>query len=308
MLKIKSIIIVLFALSAIALSSCYNHTGWNMTMLDSVLTEEQRDSITFINQHHYGINYNFIVTADSMMLIKQQPEEYLEGLMIDSFAVYKDAPVVVSDFKVLSADTIDSIWVQVANNEYDVGWVHEKALHDSSVPDDPISQFIKTFSDTHFLIFIIIIAVISSIYIVFYLVKRKAPLVHFNDICSFYPASLCMLVAISATFYTTIQKYAPDLWQEFYYHPTLNPFNTPPLLCMFLLCVWMILIDSIATVEDVFHILPPIKACMYLLGLTAICAFNYIFFTFVSFSVIGYMLLAAYCIFSTVHHIRQRIK
>lgn len=323
MQKIRSIIIILlsilrsslssslsflFSASALILSSCYNQADLNLSMIDSTLTDTQRDSITFINQHHYGVNYNFIITVDSVVLIKQQPEEYLEGLIIDSFAVYKDAPVVVADFKTFPTDTIDSIWLQVASSEYDSGWIHESALHDSSVPDDPISRFIKTFSDIHLLIFIIIIAVISSIYIIFHLIKSKAPLVHFNDICSFYPVSLCMLVAIAATFYTTIQKYAPDLWQEFYYHPTLNPFNTPPLLCVFLLCVWMILIDGIATIEDVFHLLPPIRACMYLLGLVAICAFNYIFFTFVSFSFVGYIMLGVYCIFSVVHHIRQRIK
>lgn len=188
MQKIRSIIIILlsilrsslssslsflFSASALILSSCYNQADLNLSMIDSTLTDTQRDSITFINQHHYGVNYNFIITVDSVVLIKQQPEEYLEGLIIDSFAVYKDAPVVVADFKTFPTDTIDSIWVQVASSEYDSGWIHESALHDSSVPDDPISRFIKTFSDIHLLIFIIIIAVISSIYIIFHLIKVR---------------------------------------------------------------------------------------------------------------------------------------
>ena len=121
---------------------------------------------------------------------------------------------------------------------------------------------------------------------------------HLRDIPSFYPTLLALLVASSATFYASIQLFAADTWQHFYYHPTLNPFSTPPLLSVFLSSVWAILIVALATVDDVRHRLPFGDAVLYLFGLCGVCAVNYILFSLSTLYYVGYPLLAAYFYFA----------
>ena len=311
-LQVKRVVtggwLLLLLLSAISLSSCYNRTDWRQLLQDSTLTEVQKDSITFIGKKHYGINYNFIITADSLAFIKQEPEEFLHGLMVDSFIMHKDSALVVADFRTLPNDSVDSLWVKVACTELNVGWIHESELHKGTVPDDPISIFIDTFSNVHLLIFCIIVFIVAGSYLAVRLVKRKAYIVHFNDIPSFYPASLALTVAISSALYATIQKFAPDMWQEFYYHPTLNPFVTPHLLCCFLMSVWLMAVLAIATIDDVWHQLKHSEATLYLSGLFAVCIFNYIIFSFLTLYGVGYVLLAVYILLAIYHHIRFRLK
>ena len=60
-------------------------------------SERQIDSLSFFSSHHYTNNYNFIVKADSLSLLRQMPEEYLEGMQTDSFTVRKGDHLVVAD-------------------------------------------------------------------------------------------------------------------------------------------------------------------------------------------------------------------
>ena len=306
--KIPTPVIVAIIMMVMTFSSCYNSTDWRITLNDSTLTDAQKDSITFIGKKHYGINYNFIITADSLNFINQEPEEFLQGLIVDSFRLYKDEPIVVADFRTLPNDSLDSLWVKIAGSEYSVGWIHESELHKGVVPDDPISQFIDTFSNIHLLIFCIVAFLVAGSYAIIRIIKKKAYIVHFNDIESFYPTALALTVAIAATLYASIQKFTPDDWQEFYYHPTLNPFVTPTLLCTFLVFVWVMFIIAIATLDDVCRQLKAIEAFQYLIGLSAICAFNYIFFSILTLHTIGYLLLIIYIFLAINHHIRFRLK
>ena len=87
------------------------------------------------------------------------------------------------------------------------------------------------------------------------ILKKNAHIVHFNDISSLYPTLLAVIVALSAAFYASIQLFAPETWREFYFHPSLNPFSQPPLLNIFLVLVWAMLIIGIATIDDVRRLL-----------------------------------------------------
>ncbi len=286
-------------------SSCYNHADWKLSLLDSTLTENQIDSITFVGKHHYGVNYNFVIKHDSVRLIYEEPEEFLQGFIVDSFFVLKGSNIVVSDFKTLPIDSIDSLWIQVATEDAQLGWLHESDLHAYACPDDPISNFIDFFSNVHLLVFLIIIGVIGSVYLLLRQHRRKALLVHVNDIRSFYPTALVLLVAISAAFYATIQKFYPDMWQDFYYHPTLDPLICPPLLGCFLVSVWLLIVLAIAVVDDVFSLLRPSEAFTYLCGVMAVCALNYIVFSFFTIYYVGYFLLAVYIVFALCRYYKQ---
>ena len=295
----KSYFFCLFAffLLLIGLSSCY-HQRSESHDATAHYSEHQLDSLSFSATHHYTNNYNFVVKADSLVLFQQQPEEIINHLPTDSFSVYKHDHLVVADIRMLSDDLTDSVWVQVARDQFTFGWVHESDLLPKVVPDDPISQFISTFSDVHTLIFLVIITLIGIVYLLRQLQSRRAPIVHFRDIDSFYPTLLALIVASSATFYASIQLFAPEVWQHFYYHPTLNPFSVPPLLAIFLASVWAMLIVGLAAVDDVRHQLPFGFAVMYLCGLAAVCAVDYIVFSLTTLYYIGYLILIAYWIFA----------
>ena len=284
-------------LSLLLLSACY-HRPVRQQVPQAVLTEQQLDSIAFARTHHYTINYNFLVSDDSLMLTRQMPEEAVSNLPIDSFAIGPDQRLVVADIRILPADSVDSVWVQLAQEDGTFGWVHESEMLRSVEPDDPISQFISFFSDEHLLIFLLVFVLIITAYGMYKLLRRKAHIVHFNDIATFYPTLFALVVATSATLYASIQLFAPDAWQEFYFHPSLNPFSQPALLALFLSTVWAILIVGIAVVDDTFRHLNVSDGVLYLLGLAGVCAVNYIVFTLTTMYYIGYLLLVAYVAFA----------
>lgn len=299
---------LLLFLLVLLCSSCYhqNTKNINENLLDSV---GQNDSSHFKATHHYSSNYNFVVKADSLVLSKLQPEETLSHLQEDSLVVYKNDHLVVADIRIMSADSIDSVWVQVARDQQTFGWIHESNLLPNVVPDDPISLFISTFSDIHLLVFLVIIVLISVYYIMRKLLSASLPIVHLRDINSIYPTLLVLLVATSATFYASIQLFAPQVWHHFYFHPTLNPFSVPLPLNLFLLSVWAILLIGLAAIDDVRHLLPLGDAVLYLCGLAAVCAVNYIIFSVSTLYYIGYPLLIVYVYWAIKRYIKMpRIK
>jgi hypothetical protein len=57
-------------------------------------------------------------------------------------------------------------------------------------------------------------------------------------------------------------------------------------------------IVAIATIDDVRHHLPLGEAILYLGGLAAVCAFDYVVFSVTTLYYIGYLLLIAYFVFA----------
>jgi hypothetical protein len=285
----------------VGFSGCYHQQPKNNEGTPE-LTAEQLDSLSFSASHHYSNNYNFVVKADSLPLIRQQPEEVVSGVALDTLYVMHNNHLVVADIRIVPASGEDSVWVQLARDQSTFGWINETQLLPNVVPDDPISQFISTFSDVHLLIFLVVICVIGMLYLALKIVRANAFLVHVRDIDSFYPTLLALLVAASATFYASIQLFAADTWRHFYYHPTLNPFSVPPLLSFFLASVWAILIIGLATIDDVRHKLPFSDAMLYLCGLAGVCAVNYIVFSISTLYYVGYPLLLVYGYWAVSRH------
>ena len=290
--------------------SCYGEKHHTSDAIGRHSLENERmiDSLNYSSEHHYSFNYNFVVKADSMILLRQQPEEKVVDLQTDSFVVVKDEHLVVADIRIIPTDSIDSVWVQVATEMSDFGWIHESQLLPSVVPDDPISQFISTFSDKHLLFFLIIVALIASIYLWRTIVRSNSHIVHFNDIDSFYPTLLTLIVASSATLYASIQNFAPDMWRHFYFNPTLNPFSVPGILSVFLFSVWALLIIGLTVVDDVRNHLPIGEAILYLGGLAGVCAVDYVIFSITSLYYVGYLLLIAYVFFAIRQYYNQNHK
>ena len=267
--------LVLLLMSAMSLTSCYKQeTGFTAT-------------------HHYNQNYNFVVKADSMVIYENP-----DTAIYDSIIVYRGDQLVVAEIKTISNDTIDSVWVKLARDQMSQGWTRECDLLNGVAPDDPISQFIDLFSNNHLLLFLALVVIVTASYGLRKLYRRDAYIVHFHDISSVLPTMLAILVATSATVYATIQNFAPENWRHFYFHPTLNPFAVMPVIGLFVSLVWALIITGIAVVEDVMRRLPFGSAVLYLLGLAAICAVDYVVFSIFTLYYIGYGLLAAYIWFA----------
>lgn len=113
--------------------------------------------------------------------------------------------------------------------------------------------------------------------------KKRLQLIWFNDIDSIFPNILTLLMATAATLYSSIQHFVPDIWERFYYNPSLNPLDLPFILSLFMFNVWGIVLVGLATLDDLFHQVRVEAAFFYLLGLMSCCIFLYLFFTFTAY-------------------------
>jgi hypothetical protein len=257
------------------------------------MSKQQLDSISFSTTHHYTQNYNFLVRADLLPLA-----DNMGDMAFDTMYVTKGQRIVVAEIRTLPTDSIDSVWVKVARDQITQGWIRESELLESVSPDDPISQFIDAFSNNHLLVFLAFCVIVGGVYAMRKLLRRNAYIVHFNDIDSFYPTLLCILMACSATAYATIQTFGAEQWRHYYFHPSLNPFNLPFTLGLFVASVWAIIIVGVAAVEDTIRRLQASDAFLYLLGLGAVCAVLYVVFSILTLYYVGYLLLPAYVFFA----------
>jgi hypothetical protein len=306
-MSMRRLVSLLFV--SLLLCGCYNRGPITPDAWD--LTAQQLDSISFYTTHHYTQNYNFVVTGDSLVVVAQQPDDMSvpdvvsielesigEEMKKDSITIRRNEHVVVADIKTVPSDSIDSVWVKVARDQLTFGWIHENELLSKVSPDDPISQFIDAFSNTHLLVFMAFCILTGAAYGLRRLMRKGCKIVHFDDIPSFYPTALCLLIASSAVLYSSIQLFGPETWRHFYYHPSLNPFALPFWLGVFISSVWAIIILGLATIDDVYHSLPLADAILYLIGLGAICAVVYVVFSITTLYYIGYPLLIAYFYFA----------
>ena len=310
----RALLWTLFTLhSSFFTTSCYNKGPITSDAWD--LTEQQLDSISFYTTHHYTQGYNFVVSRDSLRILEQQSEmmpvpdiltseisagdETMPMLsLVDSIVLHRGEQIVVADIRTVPNDTIDSVWVKIARDQITQGWIRESEMLKAVSPDDPISLFIDKFSDAHLLIFLAFCVVVGAVYGLRHLMRKGAKIVHFNDIPSFYPTLLCLLVSSSAVLYSSIQLFEPESWRHFYYHPSLNPWVLPWYLGLFVSSVWAIVIVSIATVDDVRLHLSLGGVVLYLAGLAAVCAVCYVVFSVTTLYYIGYPLLMAYFFFA----------
>lgn len=255
----------------------------------------------------YAVGDNFELCVDSLSLQSSQP---LHNQPIDTTCeqmnVYLGNPLVVAETLIIPEDSVDSVWVKLARDQYTMGWVHQSDFFESVVPDDPISQFIHLFSVRHLLVFAIIFA-LSLIVLLWQVFSSKRPHVFFlRDILSPYPTFLLITLAASALLYAGIQHYVPETWVLYYYHPTLNPFGLPLILSLFLCSVWLLLVLAIATIDEVLRQISTGEGFMYLLSLLGCCILCYLLFTLAALSPgASYILYALFVLILLLRYFRH---
>ena len=271
----------------IGLCVCSSCRDARFDFADEAWTEEQRDSLRFFYEHHFTRNANFELYADSVTLACFPIKDCYNTL-------YKGDGVVVAEWVVHRTDSIDSLWVKLAHTQEVQGWIRESEMKQLFVPADSVSQAIHLFSATHASYFMIIFALFIAVWLLRAFYRKQLNLVYFNDIDSVYPLMLCLLVAFCATLYASIQLYAPEMWQHFYFNPTLSPFQVPLPLACFLTGFWLWVVVALAVLDVLFRQLSPAAAIFYLLGLASCCIFCYFFFIFTTGIYVGYLFLAAF--------------
>lgn len=194
------------------------------------LTLEQADSLFFRFSHHYTINYNFIVRADSLALVSHETD------IIDTSYVYKDDRIAVANISQTDSDTI---WIKIFRDQMTMGWTTENALLDSTMPDDTISQAINYFMH-HISMMIFILVCLALIGILFWKINRV------------YSVFLIILEIATVAVFVFLQHDAPEYLWEYYFNPSVNPFILPREMMILLLLVWMILIVLMAYVFILF--------------------------------------------------------
>lgn len=247
----------------------------------------------------YEVNDNFVVTADTLHLQAQQPLHNMPMPMdgyADSLFILRGEELVVAQITVIPEDTIDSVWVKVAHDQMVMGWTHECELLSGVVPDDPISRFIYIFSLRHLPFFVCLIALALVLIVARGVRHARSRVFLLNDIASVYPTLLTVVLGGAAVLYAHIQRFEPDMWVSFYYHPTLNPFSLSVLLGLFVSLFWLILILSMAVADEVLAQLPLGEALLYLLTLLGMCMCLYTLFSLAAFYWAGVVLYGVYVV------------
>lgn len=298
----------LFAISLLCASCYYSHPNkidhWTTT------NDEAVDSVNFYITHHYWTGYNFQAT-DTLQIMTAPPLQGLPdygAIVNDTIKINSGDQLVVARIMNVPSDSTDSVWVKVARDQLTQGWVHEQTLLDHVVPNDPISKFIYYFSDSRSIYILSVFGFIVLLWLIQSIRHKHFRIVHFRDIPSFYPTLLCLCVSGSATLYGSIQRFIPNTWVEFYFHPTLNPFSPdlPLILALFIASVWCLLIVAVAVLEEVRRQPDLGDTLFYLTSLCGVCVVLYLVFTLTTPIYIGYPILIAYWIFAIRKYITHQ--
>ena len=255
------------------------------------LTPQQVDSMVFRLTHHYSENFNFLVKADSLKLIPREGD-----LLLDTCHVYKDDVIAVAAIKTVPGDSIDSIWVKVASNQTTMGWIRESELLNGTTPDDLISEMLDALSSSRVIWMSAILAIGLFTIIIGRkkTVKRQELLNLFNfldEMKSIYPPLFLFWIAIMASIYASVQNFVPEFWQEYYFHPTLNPLVLPPIMAILVVVLWLVIITFIAVIDEVYHHYYFLPGIIHLAKIIGTAMLIYLVISWTTLIYVGYFLL-----------------
>lgn len=253
------------------------------------LTPQQKDSLVFRLTHHYTINYNFLIKADSIILTPREND-----IIQDTCFVRKGELVAVAEIKTIPGDSIDSIWVKVAHDQLTMGWIPESELLKSSIPNDEISEllYILTNSRVFWMSALLLFGIYA--YTRHRTKNRNLYILNFNEMRSIYPFLFLALVAIMASVYATVQNFVPEFWQEYYYHPVLTPWKLPFIMGFLLSLVWLVVIVFIAVLDEVYNHFYFIPGISYIFELLGLAMFVYLVISWTTLIYIGYLILIGF--------------
>ena len=306
-MRLKNIVCFLFV-NLFFLSCYYSHSDVSDQWND--LAEDKVDSVAFFASHHYWKG-SFFYATDSMKITHEIDCEHTSATVCDCplQRISTGDVIGVLDIRRHEQDSVSSFMIKVARDQQCQGWIEEATLLKYGIPDSPIAKFIHYFSSRNFFFVLFFVVIATILYVVQVVRKKTMYFVHFNDIRSFYPTLLCLTVSFGAVLYGSLQKFAPETWEEFYFNPTLNPFQNglPLILSLFVVSLWLMLFVGLAVVDDIWHLPDFSGKISYLAGLIGVCMILYLFFTLSVHAYIGYPLLLVYWVFAFYRHFKHGV-
>ncbi|MCH5178169.1 MAG: hypothetical protein J1F13_00695 [Prevotellaceae bacterium] len=231
-----------------------------------------QDSIAFSTTHHYNIGYNFVLIADSMQLFTT-PEGVSLNLDYapDSAIIRSNEDFVITEIyhvPVVDSTITDSIWLRVGSDGIPLGWVSEGELLNKAAPVDPISLLI--FYVRHHDKFILALSFIIILAIAIYIIVAEKKIAKFNKqrVVSYYSIAFLLSITAAGVVYSILTDKHSDLWQDFYFHPTLNPLGLQKMLALYLSTIWLSIILWLASIFDLIAKTSPIKTARTILCYT----------------------------------------
>ena len=275
------------------------------------LTQQQVDSIEFRLRHHYTLNYNFKVTADSLLLLPGEGE-----LSSDTAVVRQGQLLVVAQVRrIVPSDSLgaDTFLIKVASDQRTMGWVEEGELLRGVVPDDPLSELLNalTVSRVAWMSLLLVAGLVAIV-----CVGRgqraggreqrtyKRLLHQLYALHSVYPTLLLLLTSLLATLYGGIQEHVPEYWQEFYFHPTLNPLLLPPVMAWLVSLMWLVMLSGLAMLFEVYDNFPTLQGILYVLAMVGLATLTYIILYQATRWGVGYVLLPIYVVLLVCVYVR----
>lgn len=256
----------------------------------STLTPVQRDSLEFRLRHHYSEGFNFRVTADSLQLVPR-----IESLpLTDTSIVHQGDLLVVAEVaRKESADSLapDTFLIKVAHDQLTQGWVEESELLRSVVPDDSISQLLHSLTSSRgiWMNLLVLIGLLSFVLYRHVSTNRDwLSLLRHSD--SWYAPLLLTLVILLAATYASVQLWVPEFWQEYYFHPTLNPLLLPCVMCWMMVLVWLIIVTFIALIIEIYHRYFFLQGLVYLVEVLGLAMLAYLIVSWTAQIYVGYLL------------------
>jgi len=235
------------------------------------LSIQQVDSLVFRLAHHYSENFNFLVKADSLTLVPREGD-----MLTDTCKVYDGDLIAVASIKTIPGDSIDSVWVKVAHDQYTMGWIPEHELLKGVVPDDSISEILYALTGSRgfWMSALVLLGVVG------FLLRRgkvkKLQILRFDEMYSLYPILYLCTVAVMAAIYASVQVFVPEYWQEYYFHPTLNPLELPFIMASLVTVMWIVIILYLAVIDEVYHNFYFMPGMAYLFELTSLSMVVYL--------------------------------
>lgn len=208
----------------------------------TIIEENVQEDSTEVWTRPYPINTNFHVLKDSLYLVSLP--------LKDTIHILKGEELVVAEMMVVPEDSIDSIWIKVARDQESIGWIREQTLLAQSVPSSPVSQLLHLLSSPSLSYVLWTVFLLSVGWLI-----RKGRLktifsLRYREVYSIFPSLLWWVTSLTAVCYQSILRFSPIAWEQFYFTPTLSPFETSPWISVLLICLWSCILCILAWIED----------------------------------------------------------
>lgn len=205
-------------------------------------------------------------------------------------------------------DRVDTVWIKVAHDQNTMGWIAENELLKQTSPDDPISEILYALSGSRGIWMSILAAIGLGAFFIRRGKNRKLKLVRWDQMKSPYPNMLLALIALMAALYSSVQNFIPEYWQEYYFHPSLNPLVLPPIMALLVILVWLVIITFLAVIDEVYHNFDIIDGATYIFELLGVGMIVYLAVSWTTLIYIGYLLLPVLLHFLHATCIKQKEK